>query len=62
MLQGLVALSVWLPFICEEGKSACQSATYAYKVVFFFIKDYTNNTLLRAGSKDDAEETGVAHP
>lgn len=61
MLQGLVVLSVWLPFIREEGKSACQSAAYAYKVVFFFIKDYTNKTLLRAGSKDDAEETGVAH-
>lgn len=60
MLQGLIVLSVW--FILEEGKNACQSAAYAYKVVCFFIKDYTNKTLWRAGSKDDAEETGVAHP
>lgn len=46
MLQGLIALSVW--FILEEGKRACQSASYAYKVARFFIKDYTNKTLLRA--------------
>lgn len=62
MLQGLIVLSVWFPFILQEGKSACQSAAYAYKVVRFFIKDYTSKTVLRARSKDDTEETGVTHP
>lgn len=55
-------LSVWFLFILEEGKSACQSAANAYKVVCFFIKDYTNKTELRAVSKDGAEEPGVTHP
>lgn len=58
----LIALSLWFPFILEEGKSACQSAAYAYKVVCFFIKDYTNKTVLRAASKDGAEEPGDTHP
>lgn len=42
-------------FILEEVKHACQSAVYTYKVVRFFIKDYTNKDALRAVSKDGAE-------
>lgn len=49
------AWSVWFTFILEEVKHACQSAVYTYKVVRFFIKDYTNKDALRAVSKDGAE-------
>jgi len=61
-MSRLIVLSVWFPFILEEVKHACQSASYAYKVVCFFIKDYTNTTAFRAVSKDGAEKPGVTHP
>lgn len=55
-------VSALYSFILEKQRSACQAAAYAYKVVCFFIKDYTNKALLRGGSKDDAEEPVVTHP
>lgn len=58
----LIVLSLWYPFILEEGRSFCHPEAYAYKALCFFIKDYTNKSVLRAWSRDEAEELGVTHP
>lgn len=41
-------------------KGVCQSVPHAYKVANVFIKDCANKILLRAGSRDNADEVGVA--